>query len=112
MNLTLRQLEAEFAKLTKEDGSAWQVVENINEADGVSFLCPTCFKKNNGPGGTHMIMCWQPHVPQTVNPVPGRWKFLGTGLDDLELRAGSSSVALITGCKAHFFVRNGEIIEC
>ncbi len=36
----------------------------------------------------------------------------GTGIADLTLVAGSSSVALQGGCKAHFFVRDGAIVDC
>jgi hypothetical protein len=56
------------------------------------------------------VLCWQPHVPQTIHPIPGRWRFVGTGYDDLSLVAGSSSIALKSGCKAHFFVRDGNIV--
>jgi hypothetical protein len=45
-----------------------------------------------------------------MSPTPGRWDFQGTGLQDLTLVAGSSSVLLTGGCRAHFFVRDGEIV--
>jgi len=77
--------------------------------DGITFLCPKCFLKNGGARGTHSITCWQPHVPQTTYPIPGRWNFIGTGYNDLTLKNGSSSIALTTGCKAHFYIQNGEI---
>lgn len=80
------------------------------EADGILFLCPKCFIANNGPVGTHSVLCWRPHVPQTMSPKPGRWDFQGTSVEDLTLVAGSSSVLLTGGCCAHFFVRNGEIV--
>ena len=84
-------------------------VDRIAEADGVTFLCPVCFVANGGSVGTHSVCCWRPRVPQTVKPVPGRWEFQGTGIDDLTLVAGSSSVLLQGPCGAHFFVRNGAI---
>jgi hypothetical protein len=71
--------------------------------------------------GVHGVICWQPHVPQTMPPVPGRWKFMGTGYNDLTLVAGSSSILLTCTCKpkpgeppckcckAHFFIKNGNI---
>lgn len=85
------------------------VVATLEEADGVQFLCPKCFAANNGPVGTHSVICWRPRVPPDVLPNPGRWEFQGTGLGDLTLVAGSSSILLTAGCKAHFFVRNGGI---
>jgi hypothetical protein len=80
------------------------------DADGVFFLCPKCFLANHGDVGTHSVMCWRPRVPADVAPKPGRWEFQGTGLHDLTLVAGSSSILLTgPGCGAHFFIRNGAI---
>lgn len=87
-------------------------VDTVAEADGVIFLCPKCFTANGGSVGTHSVICWRPHVPQTEDPKPGRWEFQGTGLADLTLVAGSSSVLLQGGCNAHFFVRASEIVMC
>jgi anti-sigma factor ChrR (cupin superfamily) len=85
-------------------------VDTLPEADGIFFLCPKCWMGNGGRReGVHQILCWQPNVPQDVHPVPGRWKFEGTSFEDLTLVAGSSSVALVGGCEAHFWIRNGEI---
>jgi hypothetical protein len=84
-------------------------VDTIDEADGVIFLCPKCFQDNGGSAGTHSVLCWRPRVPDGVFPMPGRWEFQGTGLADLSLVAGSSSVLLTDGCKAHFFVEGGGI---
>jgi hypothetical protein len=85
-------------------------VEALAQADGVQFLCPVCFAANKGTIGTHSIICWRPRVPPDVCPKPGRWEFVGTGLHDLTLVAGSSSIFLQTAkCGAHFFIRNGLI---
>lgn len=85
-------------------------VDLVAEADGVMFLCPKCFVENGSSNaGTHQVLCWQPHVPPDIAPKPGRWKFVGTGYADLTLVAGSSSILLTAGCRAHFFVRNGRI---
>lgn len=86
---------------------------DLVSAEGVIFLCPKCHATNGGPVGTHSVICWRPCVPQTEDPKPGRWEFEGTGLADLTLVAGSSSVLLTgEGCHAHFFVRAGEIVMC
>lgn len=88
----------------------WHVyVDAIADADGIMFHCPKCFQSNGGDIGTHMVLCWRPRVPADVSPKPGRWEFEGTGLDDLTLVAGSSSVLLIGGCAAHFLIRSGAI---
>lgn len=85
-------------------------VDALAEADGVLFLCPKCFEANGGEVGTHSVICWRPRVPPDVCPRPGRWEFHGTGLGDLTLVAGSSSVLLQAGCAAHFCVRAGAIV--
>lgn len=107
--MRLRDLEAEFVRILDE--RTYRRVESIDEADGVLLLCPKCFTTNSGPVGTHYILCWRPRVGQEWKPGPGRWEFLGTGIDDLELRAGSSSILLTSGCQWHGFIRNGETSE-
>ena len=89
----------------------WHVPSSLEEADGISFLCPKCFAENGGTKGTHQVLCWRPRVPLDVSPKPGRWEFQGTGYDDLSLVAGSSSVALRGGCNAHFVIQNGEVTQ-
>lgn len=86
-------------------------VEAIADADGVMFLCPTCVR-NSGSVGVHCVLCWRPRVPADVAPKPGRWEFHGTGLADLTLSAGSSSILLQSGCAAHFFIERGLIRLC
>lgn len=110
--MKLTDLDAKFLKLESERVHAF--VEDIKDADGVRFLCPVCFINNgNTSEGTHMMECWRPHVPQSNSlSGPGRWEFVGSGLDDLTLVAGSSSILINGGCNAHFWIRNGEIIFC
>jgi hypothetical protein len=127
--LRLTKLEAKFIRrevrpnqlvniVDPADGQSKQVmrdqeyhhtVTSIAEADGIIFLCPKCFRDHNGSVGTHSCICWSPKVPPDVDPKPGRWELTGTCLDDLTLRAGSSSILLVGGCNAHFFITNGEI---
>lgn len=108
---TLRQLEARFLRI--RDSHHYDHVESISEADGVVFVCPKCFAEGgNRREGVHSVICWKPSVSPTISPGPGRWDLSGTGIDDLTLVAGSSSVLLTRGCHAHFFVRNGHIENC
>lgn len=109
--MRLTDLKPQFLKIA--DPKTWEKVSTIAEADGVEFLCPACFKTNNGPIGTHAIVCWRPRVDQSHFPTGGRWNLEGTGLQDLTLVARSASVSLSTApCKAHFFIRKGEIVFC
>jgi hypothetical protein len=79
----------------------------LPDAQGVSFLCPTCFKKNNGPVGTETVLCWfkDRGVPPEVFPGPGRWAASGTSFADLTL---SPSVN-VAHEHWHGYVENGEI---
>jgi hypothetical protein len=109
--MRLSELKPTFLKIEPASAAVtYRMTDKIEEADGVQFLCPKCFAKNNGPVGTHSVLCWAPHVPQTINPTPGRWKLEGTSYEDLSLVAGSSSVALLGGCAWHGYITKGEAI--
>lgn len=107
--MRLTELSPQFLKW--ETDALFSHVDAIGDADGIIFVCPLCLKNNEGHRpGVHSVLCWEPNVPQTTPPTPGRWEMQGTGYDDLTLVAGSSSVLLTgPGCGAHFFIRNGEI---
>jgi hypothetical protein len=107
----LTELAPQFLKI-EEAGKLYRHVDTIDEADGLTFLCPKCFGTNSGNVGTHYVCCWLPRVPQTEKPTPGRWEMEGSGYGDLTLVAGSSSVLITSGCMAHFFVRSGGIEMC
>lgn len=104
----LTELDGAFIKLTDERGS-YRNDAIFADCDGVEFLCPLCYEQNSGPVGTHMVICWKPHVPQTISPIPGRWNQQGSALHDLKLVAGSSSIALQGGCGWHGFVGNSDV---
>jgi hypothetical protein len=107
----LSQLEAHFIKVLDERSHMTEGV-SYAEADGVQFLCPVCFQANGGSYGTHSVICWTPKVAADRVPGPGRWTLQGTSLEDLTLVAGSSSVALTGGgCAAHFFIRQGNVVD-
>jgi hypothetical protein len=105
--MRLTDLSPEWLKV--ETPTRFTIVDSIEKADGIYFLCPKCWAANGGPVGVHGVICWRPHVPNPPTPGPGRWEFQGTGFTDLTLVAGSSSVLLVGGCAAHFFIRSGEI---
>ena len=105
----LSELQATFCKLADPAGGSWYEDASFADCDGVMFLCPLCFEKNNGPIGTHSVICWKPSVAAGIEPGPGRWDQRGTGLDDLTLVAGSSSIALGGGCGWHGWVGNNDV---
>ena len=109
--MKLTELEPIFLKWISESES--MQVDDIQDADGIQFCCPECFiKKGNSIIGVHSCICWKPNIDQNTHPIPGRWNFVGTNYSDLTLVAGSSSILLKDSpCKAHFFIRNGEIIS-
>ena len=106
--MRLTELEPEFLKLTG-DPRTYRRDATFADCDGLWFLCPLCWLVNGGRKGTHGIICWKPHVPQSFPPIPGRWSQAGSGFNDLSLVAGSSSIALGGGCQWHGFVQNGEV---
>jgi hypothetical protein len=113
-------VKVEIWDIRNEDGSTgtktgdryyFHQVDKIEEADGIWFLCPKCFKENNGSIGTHSVACWRPRIPQNDHLTgPGRWELVGTSFDDLSLVANPTSVKIEGGCNAHFTVSKGEII--
>jgi hypothetical protein len=112
--MKLNELDPQFLKI--EDERTHRYVDDIVGADGIMFLCPKCFTENNGPIGTHRVICWQPHVAQEHLPGPGRWLFQGTGVGDLTLLgsgpggSGARSVLLTgEGCQWHGFITNGDV---
>lgn len=113
--IDLSQLEAKFIRYERRDGHEFFIdVETIAEAQGVEFLCPKCFSTNNGPIGTHMVVCWSRSrgVPDDVEPRPGRWALSGTGIADLTLNADppgtARSIQLTSGCGWHGFINSGR----
>ena len=104
--MNLSTLEAVFMRI-KVPGQLYDRVDDLSQAQGIRFLCPLCFAANNGPVGTHSVLCWfrGRGVPDTEEPLPGRWEVSGTGLSDLTL---SPSVLITTGCRWHGWVRNGD----
>lgn len=113
--MKLTELDAAFLRIEHRDGVTMFVeVDNIEQAQGVRFLCPKCFAENSGAAGTHGVICWSRSrgVPDDQSPAPGRWALSGTGLGDLTLNADppsqARSVQLNGGCAWHGSVTSGE----
>ena len=118
MGISLAVLEGGFVR---RQGSGYHEEPTIESADGILFVCPLCwlaFKPQahgkDGPQivrGVHSVLCWRPRVPAGIDPGPGRWELQGTGIGDVTLVAGSSSIQLQGGCNWHGYVRNGECVD-
>lgn len=83
--------------------------DNLQDAQGIMFLCPKCFDANGGPVGTHAVICWFKGrgVPDTEPPKPGRWEVSGIGFGNLTLKP-SVHLSGEGGCQWHGFITNGE----
>lgn len=107
----MRLTDLEPRLLKWQDDRHWTEVQTVVEADGISFVCPQCLKDNKfHRPGVHSILCWEPNVPQSTSPTPGRWTLVGTAFSNLSLVGGSSSIKVEGG--AHFFVKDGAIELC
>lgn len=106
---SLRELEATFIKrATDPDG--WLEVDTSVDADGVFFLCPVCFHRNNGPIGTHSMLCWfVGRVPSDLAPGPGRWVPNANPTIDNLTFIGPSSKSIACGAHWHGFIRDGQV---
>lgn len=109
-NVACQLSELEPHLLGDEHDGGWKEDVPWERARGIRFLCPKCFLANGRSNvGVHSVICWNPSVPQSTPPRPGRWNLAGTGAHDVSLVAGSSSVQINGGCNAHFHVRGGRV---
>lgn len=87
-------------------------VDCITDADGIQFLCPGCFVRNNGTVGTHRVAVYfrdrgaPPHIGLGTDGQPHRWDVMGSDFLDLTL---APSIQIGSGCRWHGFVEHGAI---
>lgn len=108
----LADLNPQFMRYSPRDGNVyWTPVATLAEAQGLKFECPKCA----GGRGGHMIMCWSRSagVPDTATPGPGRWRLVGTSLEDVTLEAepGKTRSVLMNGCGWHGYVTRGMVTD-
>ncbi len=92
-----------------EPNKAHVGVEELDEAQGIAFLCLKCFKENGGPGGTHRIILW--FIGRGVDDIAApraRWAVRGRSIKELTL---SPSIHSIDGCGWRGWVTNGHVQE-
>ena len=104
--MKLSELDPVFMRVL--DGKRMCAVGPFEEADGVMFLCPYCFRENGGSKGTHVVLVWFEGGKAGPEWTPAaRWKASGTCLEDLTI---SPSIHM-PSCW-HGYVRGGQIIFC
>lgn len=84
---------------------------SLATAQGIMFLCPICFIKNNGPIGTHKIeVTFSDRGAQdnqgshNTQRQPSRWVVHGSGYADMTLHPSINAECW------HGFVTAGEVI--
>lgn len=100
--MRLTDLEPSFLKFQNHH---LVYINSFEESQGIIFLCPSCFTKNNGSIGTHSIICCfqDKGVPDDVLPGIHRWPATGTNLEDLTLNPSVNA-----GC-FHGWIINGNV---
>jgi hypothetical protein len=87
--LRLREdLQGRFVTRTPTADNAYQItpVASLRGSQGILFMCPRCYAKTGDPEQTHPILCWfKRKVPKEITPRTGRWKPIGTNLENLTL---------------------------
>ena len=109
--MRLTELDPEWVRLTETPGTRRRGGEvDITTAQGMIFLCPTCFQKNGGPVGTHSVLTWfrDRGVPDHEEPGPGRWAVTGTGFEDITL-SPSIDISSNGDGEWHGFIQNGGV---
>lgn len=110
--MTLKDLEATFIRYTD---TGYSIGFDLQNAQGILFLCPLCFVKNNGSVGTHSVVISfaDRNVRENEGSMndegkPSRWNIIGgSGLDDLQL---SPSIHLKgSDCGWHGFIGNSGV---
>ena len=89
-------------------------VDNFADAQGIWFLCPVCFQKNEGAVGTHSCEVTfegrgakDDEGSHTLEGAPSRWAVTGSTFEDLSTHP---SIFLNgPGCGWHGYITNGEV---
>jgi|SRR5581483_523604 len=91
------------------DSASLERVDSLAEAQGIRFVCPKCFVSNNGPIGTHYIICLfrDKGIPNNIMQTIARWFVSGKDFSDLTL---TPSILLPDNCMWHGFITNGMIL--
>lgn len=102
--------EDQFAEGRSTPAEYLHHVNSVAEAQGIMFLCPSCFAKNAGPIVTHAIEVSfanrgvrDRQGSHNRENKPSRWNVFGSGYVDLTLKP-----SINCGCW-HGYITNGEL---
>lgn len=116
IDMRLSILEPQFVKHTLGDNKKIDIhVHTLEESNGIFFLCPVCWNKNNGPVGTHGIVVTfhGRNVPDELGShnkegQPTRWNVSGNSYENLTLTPSIDISRNLPG-EWHGFITNGEV---
>jgi len=112
----LLELEPQFVRYVKEaDGEYLHHVDSLAQAQGIQFLCPSCFVRNKGPIGTHLIEVAlagrgvsDSQGSHNRRGKPSRWTAVGSGYGDLTLTPSVLTDPAKPACDGwHGYITNG-----
>jgi hypothetical protein len=116
--MKLVQLEPQFVQYFRDEVAHFlRHVPDLVQAQGIQFLCPSCFIRNNGAVGTHLIEVSfagrnvrDDEGSHKRDGQPSRWNCSGSGYGDLTLTPSVLIDPAKPACDGwHGFVTNGEV---
>lgn len=120
--MKLTELEPRFVRYERRYvngvwGDYIPIAESIAEAQGIQFLCPSCFVRNNGAVGTHLIEVSfagrgvaDHQGSHNREGKPSRWTANGSGYSDLTTQPSILIDPAKPTCDGwHGYITNGEV---
>jgi hypothetical protein len=116
--MKLTELEPQFECYGRRDGhDILRHVDSLEEAQGIQFLCPSCFVRHGGSVGTHWVevsfagrSVEEKQGSHNRDGQPSRWNVSGTGYSDLTTTPSILIDPAEPACSGwHGFITNGEI---
>lgn len=115
--MKLTELEPQLVRYETKDHEFLVHVASLSEAQGVQFLCPSCFMKNGGATGTHLIEVSFAEKGVRDNQgshnregKPSRWSVRGGDISSITLQPSILIDADKPACEGwHGHITNGEI---
>ena len=116
--MKLVQLEPQFVQYFEDEtGNHLRHAPDLGHAQGIQFLCPSCFVRNGGAVGTHLIEAsftgtgvLDHQGSHNRKGEPSRWTASGSMYVDLTLRPSIQIDAAKPACDGwHGFVTKGDV---